>query len=116
MGPCHCGVAVYPRSVTSIPAGETLLEDLTPWDRSLAWRVSQAAWGARGQALFRQGAVPHIRSDDGVRAGRAAELLLQSCLAAAEAGRLEPRVQLGTRSCRAFEHLFLQLLRVRLLP
>ena len=69
-----------------------ILEGFRPVSESIEWRVADLYWATRGAGAFLSGDVPHLSTNDGTYATRAADLLFASCLSAAQAGELEPAV------------------------
>jgi tetratricopeptide (TPR) repeat protein len=72
-----------------------LLEGFRPVSDSLEWRIGNAYWNAQGNNAFLVNAVPHLITNDGMHAARAADVLFASCTAAARAGRLEDRIHVA---------------------
>lgn len=65
------------------------LEDFTRLSDSLELRIGRAYWGQRGADAFTNSEVPSNITNDGVRASRAAEVLLANCEEAERSGTLQ---------------------------
>lgn len=73
-------------------AAHLVLENFTPIIDSIEWKVGHRYWQVRGTGAFTSNEVPHLVTNDGVRAARAADVLFANCEAAAQAGALEDEI------------------------
>ncbi len=78
-----------------MPPVHLVLERFTPIIESIEWKVGHRYWQVRGTRAFTSNEVPHMVTNDGVRAARAADVLYASCQAAAAAGTLEEEIQVA---------------------
>ena len=78
-----------------MPPTHLVLERFTPIVDSIEWNVGHRYWQVRGTRAFTSNEVPHMVTNDGVRASRAADVLYASCQAAAQAGTLEEEIQVA---------------------
>ncbi len=65
-----------------------LLEDWTPYDQSVQWRIHHRYFGERGLGAWQDGEVPWYQTNNAAIAGDSAELLLALVLAQQDAGQL----------------------------
>lgn len=78
-----------------MPPTQLVLEAFRPIVDSIEWKVGHRYWQVRGTAAFTSNEVPHMVTNDGVRASRAADVLFASCEAAAAEGNLEDEIQVA---------------------
>ena len=78
-----------------MPPTHLVLERFTPIIDSIEWKVGHRYWQVRGTAAFTSNEVPHMVTNDGVRAARAADVLFASCKGAADEGNLEDEIQVA---------------------
>lgn len=86
-----------------------MLGDFQTIANSPLWRLSEMFWAQTGSEAFASGEVPYVVTNDGPHAGDAADLFVESALAAEKAGALEEELivlELGVGS-GLFAKLFL---------
>jgi tetratricopeptide (TPR) repeat protein len=83
-------------SITGSGPGENtpvILEGFRPVSESIDWLVADVYWAKRGAGAFLSGDVPHVSTNDGTYAARAADLLFANCLSASREAELEATIR-----------------------
>lgn len=76
----------------STTAPSPILQDWAPLTHCLDWHLGQFAFQHRGAQAFTSNEVPNLVTQGGMRAYKAAEVLLENCREAEAAGKLEDEI------------------------